>query len=632
MLDAMRRGATGWIAKILLLIPLVIAFAIWGIGDMIRQVGTSSVANVGKTEISTDEFQRAYNTEIAQLTQQFGRRLTPEEARMVGLEARVLSRLVGGTALDQKARELGLVLSDATIADQVRSDPMFHSLDGKFSKPSFDAFLRQNGFSEQGYFRARRNEEVRELLTEPLLAGAIVPKVLVDTLHGYREETRIIEFLTVDPAKLVKVADPDDTKLREYYEANKRRFLIPETKKLAALVLARAEIVKRVSVDDSEIKSAYEADTEKFNTPEKRRVQQITFPDKAAAEKAYQALSKAKDFPAEAAKLGFKETDFDLGVLTKRDMIDKKLADAAFALKKDELSKPVEGQFATVLLRVTEILAGKQRTLDDVKAEIREQIAGEKAKTDINALHDKIDDERSAGKTLKEIAAKFNLAVKDIAAIDRQGNGPDGKPVADLQDAQRIALAAFGSQAGTENDAIDLGGNGYAWIEPGATTPEKQKPYEEVSAEAKVQWLEAEKAKELASSVARLVDRASKGGETFAKIAADAGGTVEKTNPVTRKTSPQGLSQTAVAQAFTLGKGSVASVTSADNTSRTLIRVLDIIKPPAPTAEQAEKLKTELKRQVQSDTLNAYVAGLQNGYGVRVNEAAIRQALGQDRQ
>ena len=40
--------------------------------------------------------------------------------------------------------------------------------------------------------------------------------------------------------------------------------------------------------------------------PEKRRVQQLAFPDKAAAEKAYAELSKAKDFTEAAAKLGFK--------------------------------------------------------------------------------------------------------------------------------------------------------------------------------------------------------------------------------------------------------------------------------------------------------------------------------------
>ncbi len=631
MLDAMRRGATGWIAKILLLVPLVIAFSIWGIGDVVRQTGTDAVANVGKSKITADEFQRAYQTELNQMSQQFGRRLTPEQARMIGIESRVLSRLIGTSALDQKTRQLGMTISDATVADEIRNDPMFFGLDGKFSKPAFDAFLRQNGFSEQGYIVARRGEDMREHLTDSLLTGAVVPQTMIDTLHRYREETRVIEFVTIDPAKVVKVADPEDAKLKEYYEANKQRFVVPEVKKIAALLLPFSDMQKRVSIPDDEIRATYETDKEKFNTPEKRRLQQLTFPDKAAAEKAFAVLSKAKDFPAEAAKLGFKETDLDLGILTKRDMIDAKMADAAFALKKDELSKPIEGQFAVALLRATEIVAGKQRTLDEVKDEIKDRLAADRAKTDIQALHDKIDDERSAGKSLKDTAAKFQLTLKEVAAIDRQGNGPDGKPVPDFADGARLALAAFGGNAGSEADAIELGDGGYAWLDTLGTTPEKQKPFEEVQSDVKTGWLDTEKLKELGSQTAKFVERASKG-ETFEALTKEIGGKVEKTNAITRNTSPQGLAQTAVAQAFTLPKGGVLSATSADNKSRTLMRVLDVIAAPAATPEQTEKIKTELKRQIQSDTLNAYVSGLQTQLGFNVNDAAVRQSLGQDRQ
>jgi peptidyl-prolyl cis-trans isomerase D len=627
MLDALRRGATGWIAKILLLVPLVIAFAVWGIGDVVRQTGGATVARIGKADITADEFQRTYQSELSQMSQQFGRRLTPEQARMIGLESRVLSRLIGTSALDQKARELGLSISEAAVANEVRNDPMFFSLDGKFSKPTFDAFLRQNGLSEQGYLNARRSEDIREQLTDSILAGTVVPQTMIDTLHKYREETRVIEFVTLEPAKIIKVTDPDDAKLKEYFEANKRRFVIPESKKIAALLLLKSDVIKRVTVPDDEIKSTYEAEKEKFNTPEKRRIQQITFPNKAAADAAFATLSKAKDFPADAAKLGFKETDFDLGLLNKRDMIDAKIADAAFALKKDELSKAVEGQFSVVLLRATEIVAGKQRTFDEVKGELKDRLAADRAKTEIQSIHDKIDDERSAGKTLKDTAAKFNLTLKEVAAIDRQGNGPDGKPVPDLVEGARLALAAFGGNAGNEADAIELGDAGYAWLDSLGTTPEKQKAFEDVQAEVKTGWLDTEKLKELGSQTAKFIDRATKG-ETLTALSKDTGGKVEKTNAITRSTSPQGLSQTAVAQAFALPKNGVLSSSTADNTSRTLMRVLDIIPAPAATPEQIEKIKSELKRQMQSDTLNAYVAGLQTQLGVNVNDAAVRQSLG----
>ncbi len=510
---------------------------------------------------------------------------------------------------------------------------MFQSLDGKFSKPAFDAFLRQNGLSEQSYITARRGEELRDQLTDPILAGVTVPTTMVDALHRYREETRVIEFLTVDPAKLVKVAEPDDAKLKEYYEANKRRFVVPEMKKSTVLLMPRAEVVKRVAVTDDEIKAAYETDKEKFNTPEKRRIQQITFPDKAAAEKAYETLSKAKDFPAEAAKLGFKESDFDLGC-----------PDQARHDRQEDRRRRVRAEEGRVVQTDRGAIRDRARARHrnsrrassarstTSRPRSRTNSPAKRPRPRCNTLHDKVDDERSAGKTLKETATKFQLTLKDVAAIDRQGNGPDGKPVGDIVDAPRIALAAFGASAGTENDAIELERRRLrlaraARHHAGEAEAIRGRDGRGQDGSGSTQRSHANWARRSqSSSSARARARPSR--RSRPRPAA----TAEKTNPVTRNTSPQGLSQPAVAQAFTLAKGAAASASSADNKSRTLIRVIDIITAPAATAEQSDKIKTELKRQLQSDTLNAYVGGLQTQLGVTVNEAAVRQALGQDRQ
>ena len=97
MLDAMRRGALNWFAKGLLAL-LVVAFAVWGIGDGIRRIGSSTVAKLGSTEISVEEFRQAYNEELNAITRRSGRRLTPLEASRMRLEHRALSRLLSREA------------------------------------------------------------------------------------------------------------------------------------------------------------------------------------------------------------------------------------------------------------------------------------------------------------------------------------------------------------------------------------------------------------------------------------------------------------------------------------------------------------------------------------------------------
>jgi peptidyl-prolyl cis-trans isomerase D len=121
-------------------------------------------------------------------------------------------------------------------------------------------------------------------------------------------------------------------------------------------------------------------------------------------------------------------------------------------------------------------------------------------------------------------------------------------------------------------------------------------------------------------------------GETLETLAKEAGAKIETTKPVTRSTSPQGLTQNAVQQAFTLPKGGATSALTTDGKARTILRVVDVIPAPPATPEQTERLKTELTRQMQTDILAEYIGGLQARYGVSINEPALKQIIGTERE
>lgn len=626
MLDALRRGAGTWVARILLGI-LAISFSFWGIPEFFRGRTDGPVATVGKTQISAEQFQQAYNQELEQASRQYRQRISPQIGARIGLDRNALANLMGTTALDLQAQNLGLTLSEQQIAEIVRTDPNFRGFDGKFSKSAFDNFLRQTGLSERGYLRVRRQEEVRGQLTDAVLVNTGVPQTYIDLMHTWREETRVVEHVTLDPDKVVAVVEPDDAKLQAYYDANKLKFMQPEYRKASVLLLTRADMMARLPVTDEEIAAAYAADKSKFDLPEKRHVYQLAFPDAAAADKAYAELSKAKNFIEAATKLGFKESDIDLGTVVRKDMIDGKAAAAAFALKKDEISKPLAADFTTVIVRVTEIEPGRVKPLEEVKPVLKELLANERLSREIGALHDKVDDLRSAGKSLKEAGATHQLNYKEIDAVDQSGKGPDGKIALDHPEAARIALALFATSQGLEAEASQLGDGGYAWVDVLGVTPAKQKTLDDVKEEAKTLWLAADKQRQITDAAGKFVERLSTG-ETLEAIAKELGAKVEKTTAFTRATSPQGLSSAAVQAAFARPKGSVQASASVDGASRALIRVADVIAAPAATKEQSGKLKTELSRQFQNDQLNAFVLGLQNRFGTTLNPAALAQALG----
>ena len=627
MLELLRRGATSKIAALLLFAPLILAFSLWGIGPEWRGGGSTWLAKVGNQPIYAEEFQRAYQNEMEQISRQVGRRITPEQARYFQLDQRVLSRLAGSAALDQQVNGMGLGVSTKAIADAVRSDPNFAEFDGKFSKARFDQVLRQNGLSEQSYFAIRKKEDVREQLTDSVLSGIVPAQAYIDLLHKHREETRVIEHITLDPAKVVKLAEPDDVKLREFYDGNKRQFVALEQRKAGVLLLTRDAVKAKITITPDEIKESYETNKERFNVAETRRIYQMAFPDKAAAEKALPELTKAAKFVEAATKLGAKESDIDLGVQTKKQMIDSKIAEAAFALKTDEVSKVVEGIFTTVILKVTDITTGKQKTLEEVSAEVKDQLQAARASREIQTLQTQVEDERSAGRTLTEAAAKVGLEYKEIANVDRNGKAPDGKAAIEHPDSAVITGAIFAGAVGLDAEPVDLSDTGFAWVNVLGVTPEKEKPFDEVKAEVKTAWTESETRKELGSAAARFVERLIKG-EAFAAIATEAGAKLEKTNAITRQTSPPGITSSGVQQAFTLPKGAASSALTADSKSRTVFKVIEVTVAGEATKEQTEKIKTELTRTMQADTLNTLVAGLEKRAGLSVNQALLQQVLG----
>lgn len=626
MMERLRRGVKGIIVQLLLGL-LIISFAMWGIADQFVSRGQGPLARVGKTEITSDQFQQALQIEISNLSRQFGQRLTVEQARAIGIDQRVLSRLVGTAAIDTHARELGLYLSDAAIAEAIRQDPAFTGGGGAFNRDYFTEVLRQNGLNEQRYFAERRSEEVRQQLTETLTTGNVPSNFLIDTIHRYRGETRTIASITLDPAVSGKVEEPDEVKLKAYYEQNKRQFVAPEYRKIPLILLTDAEVRKRIVVSEDDMKSLYEREKQTFAVPERRKIQQLSFPDAAAATKALDELKKAASFDEGLKALNLKESDIDLGTLAKNEMIDAKIADAAFKLEKDQLSDVVVGTYAPVIVRVTEITPGKQSTFEEVQDKLRDQIAGERVSRQMQDLHDQVDDARAGGGSLKDIAEKLKVPFIEIEATDRQGLTPDGKPALEHQEAARIVSTAFEGGAGLDREAVELQSGGYAWVDVAGVTAERQKPFDEVKDAVKTAWTESERRTALGTAAQALVDRIGKG-EALEDVAKELKLEVKIAQPVTRSQQGEGLTRAAVQRAFSLPRGGAAAVESADSQSRTIIVVRTVVDPAAPTDEQRKSLSQELARQLQADSIGAYVNALQTRLGFTVDQTVYRRTLG----
>src|SRR5437588_3390225 len=159
MLRGIRKASSNWLGKAIMSVVmgvLIISFGVWGIADIFRGFGQSTLAKIGKTEISAEQFRQIYTDKLQQLGRQFGRPLTMDQARAFGLDRQVLQQTIAEAALDEEARRMGLGQSDAEVMRTIYSDPNFKGLNGQFDPQRFQSAIRQFGYSEQRYLAEQR--------------------------------------------------------------------------------------------------------------------------------------------------------------------------------------------------------------------------------------------------------------------------------------------------------------------------------------------------------------------------------------------------------------------------------------------------------------------------------------------
>src|SRR5437879_13137585 len=148
MLRGMRKASSNWLGKIVMAVVmgvLIISFGVWGIADIFRGFGQSTLAKIGHTEISTEQFRQLYTERLQQIGRQFGRPLTMDQARAFGFDRQVLQQTLMEAALDEDARRLGLGQSEPEIMRAIFADPMFRGVGGGFDPQRFQAIIRQMG-------------------------------------------------------------------------------------------------------------------------------------------------------------------------------------------------------------------------------------------------------------------------------------------------------------------------------------------------------------------------------------------------------------------------------------------------------------------------------------------------------
>src|SRR6059058_3734704 len=221
MLRGIRKASSNWLGKAIMSVVmgvLIVSFGVWGIADIFKGFGQSSLAKIGKTEISTEQFRQIYTDKLQQLGRSFGRPLTPDQARAFGLDRQVLQQTIAEAALDEEARRLGLGQSDEQIRQLIMNDPNFKGVNGNFDPNRFQAVIRNFGYTEQRYVAEQRKVSLRRQITGTIGAGLEPPKAMLEVLTRFQNEQRAIEFVKLDAAQAGTIDAPSPEALAAYFE------------------------------------------------------------------------------------------------------------------------------------------------------------------------------------------------------------------------------------------------------------------------------------------------------------------------------------------------------------------------------------------------------------------------------
>ena len=514
MFDFIRKHTR--ITMVLLFALIVPSFVLWGVDgyNSFRDQGVE-VATVAGRGITQAEWDAAHKNEVERIRASMptldAKLLDSPEARYATLE-----RMVRERVLVAAANDLRLVTGDARLARELSQIPAIAELrraDGSLDMERYRQLTGAQGLSPEMFENQVRSDLASRQVLEGVTGSGLVAAAQAGvSLGAYfeRREAQLARFDAAAQAAAVVVGDAD---IEAFYKRNEARFQAPEQADIEYLVLDVDSLKKAVSVNEADLRTYYEQNASRLAGKEERRASHILInapksmpePDRQKARaQAQELLASARKAPDSFAELARKHSQ-DSGSASRGGDLDffgrgamvKPFEDAAFALKKGEISDLVESEFGFHIIRLTDIKAPPVPSFAEMKptieAELRKQQAqrkfAESADVFTNGVYEQSD-------SLQPVATKLGLDIRRAQGLTRQPvagtDGPLSNP--------KFLAAIFGADAVQKQrntEAVEFGPSQLVAGRVVRHQPARTRPLAEVRDQVKAS-LVAERAAEAA--------------------------------------------------------------------------------------------------------------------------------------
>ena len=614
------QGAFAWIILVVICVP----FALWGIQNYIDTGKEAPVASVG----DKDFYQRDVNNAYEQYAQNFRGMNIDEQL----LKRQALDKLIKDEVLLQYAHVEGLVATDSSARDSIKTLPYFQT-DGKFDEKRYKSLLTSQRMSSTEFVNKIKSAMIMEQFQRSIIDSSFATQYTVENFFKIQNQQRDADYITVSLEKVT--AQPSDQEIAAYYQQHQDAFKMPEQVSVEYVELSLEELAKKIAVTDDKLKAYYEEQKEQYSTPERRKISHILFAvnaktdDKAALEKVLKAQQdlKTKDFSAVAAevsddKLTAKKGG-DLGLFIVGSM-EKSFEDAASTLKAGEVSQPVKSSFGYHLIKVTELVPAEVKSFDAAKNEVTK--AYQKAQAE-NAFYE-------AGEKLTEMSYENpdNLqTVSEALALGVKKSGLFARDKGDgIGAEQKIRDAAFSEEVlqGNNSAPIELGTDRLVVLRLLERKPAAVRELNSVKQEV-ITALTNEKARQQAVDQATKIKARLQAGEAIQKVAADYKLAVKEVTGLTRSKStlPEQLND-AIFKAAKPVTGKATTLAVPMSTGEQVVVGLKKVTPGVmgeDDKKQLELAKKNLAKALGQSEFNAMLSSLQAKADVSIKTQPTRQ-------
>jgi peptidyl-prolyl cis-trans isomerase D len=610
----------------LLIIPAFVLVGINGFRGF--NSGGETVAKVGSYAVTQGEWDAAHKNEVDRVRSSQPS-IDPKLLDSVQARYGTLERMVREHVLEDAAADAHFASTDARLARELQQNPTIASLrkaDGSLDMERYKQLAASQGLTPEGFeARVRKDLSLRQVeggITSTALASAAQANVALNAFFE-RREVQMANFMPVDYKAQV---NPTEAEIDTYYQANQKQFQATESASIEYVMLDLDSVKKTISVNDEELRSYYDQNVARLSGKEERRASHILInapKDMPAAErqkakeKAAALLAqvrKAPDTFAEVARknsqdAGSAAVGGDLDFFVRGAMI-KPFEDAAFAMKKGDISDLVESDFGFHIIKLMDVKAPKQKSFEELKpgieADLRNQQAQRKfaeiADTFTNAVYEQSD-------SYKQIADKQKLEVKTASNLQRKA-APGSKGVLSNPKLLTAIFSPDSVEKKRNTEAVEVAPNQLVSARVTQYAPAHVLPLAEVRSEVRTRLVSIRSA-ELAKKEGTAKLEAWKAQPDAAKLASAV---------LMSRDQAQTVSPTVLDQVMHADTSKLPAWIGVDlgNQGYTVVRINKVVERNAPAEAQAKQERAQYAQWLANAEDQAYYELLKGRYKVQI--------------